>query len=82
MTERLRQVLERLERFAEQLEPPEQDSIADLLQQKLEELADEQRWEELFNDPRSEALLDRLGTEAHKEHVAGRTEEITGDTFV
>lgn len=82
MTERLRQVLEQIEQFAERLEPTEQDTIADLLQQKLEELADEQRWEELFNDPRSEALLDRLGAEAHAEHAAGRTEEITGNTFV
>lgn len=78
MTQRLQQLLEQVQ----QLEPTAQDIIAEKLAQWLEELEAEKRWNELLNDPRSEALLDRLGEEAHEEHVAGLTEEITGDKFV
>ena len=78
MTERLRQMLEQVQ----QLGLAEQESLADKLAVWLEELEAEKRWQELLHDPRSEALLDRLGEEAHAEHVAGLTEEITGDGFV
>lgn len=78
MIDALRQVIAQ----AEHLDPTEQDELAQKIARWLEEIEAEKRWEELLNDPRSEALLDRLGQEAHAEHAAGLTEEITGDKFV
>ena len=71
MIETLQRVLEQIE----QLTPDDQAVIAERLQQVLEELADDQRWRELFADPRSPELLDRLADEALAEDVAGETEE-------
>jgi hypothetical protein len=42
----------------------------------------EDRWTALFADPRSDALLEKLVTEATAEDDAGETEEITGDGFL
>lgn len=47
----------------------------------LEDLEAERRWEELFNDPRSVELLDRLAGEAEAEIEAGRTTELFPDTL-
>lgn len=71
MIEPLQRVLEQVE----QLPPDDQAIIVERLQQVLEELADEQRWRELFADPRSPELLDRLADEALAEDAAGETEE-------
>ena len=74
MTERLRQAFEQ----AEQRSAQEQDVLAAVL---LEELQAEERWNALFADPRSDALLERLVAKARAEDQAGETEEITGSAF-
>jgi hypothetical protein len=74
MIERLKQAFQ----LAEQRPEREQERLADLL---LEEMQAEERWNTLFADPRSDALLERLVAEARSEDEAGETEEITGDTF-
>jgi hypothetical protein len=71
MIEPLQRVFEQVE----QLSPDDQAVIADRLQQVLEELAADQRWRELFADPRSPELLDRLADEAQAEYDAGLTIE-------
>lgn len=68
MIDALRKAIE----LAQQQPEEEQKVIAHLI---LEELQAEQRWQELFNDPRSEALLERLAAEAIAEDEAGETEE-------
>lgn len=42
-----------------------QDMIAQLM---LEELQAEERWDELFADPRSATLLERMAEQARKEY--------------
>lgn len=74
MIERLKQAFQ----LAEQRPEREQELLADLL---LEEMQAEERWNSLFADPRSDALLERLVAEAWSEDEAGETEEIRGDTF-
>ncbi len=71
MIETLQRMLEQVE----QLPPDDQAIIAERLQQVLEELADERRWAELLNHPRSPELLDRLADEALAEDAVGATEE-------
>jgi hypothetical protein len=75
MIERLRQAFA----LAEQRSQEEQAVLADLL---LEEMQATERWDALFADPRSDALLERLVNEALAEDDAGETEEIRGDTFL
>jgi hypothetical protein len=41
----------------------------------MEEIESEQRWDQLFGDPRSDRLLARLAAEAIEEDEAGLTEE-------
>jgi hypothetical protein len=65
--------------LAEQLSENEQQALADLL---IEEIRASQRWSDLFNDPRSEKVLERLVAEAITEDDAGESEEITADTFL
>ena len=62
-----------------QLPENEQQHIIALVRQ---EIASEQRWQMLFNDPRSEAVLEELVNEALAEDAAGESEEITGDSFL
>jgi hypothetical protein len=69
MIDRLKQVFA----LAERLSPQEQELLADVM---LEEMRASARWSELFADPRSEALLDRLVAEALAEDDAGETEEM------
>ena len=57
----------------------EQQRIIALVRQ---EIASEKRWQMLFNDPRSEAVLEELVNEALAEDAAGETEEITGNSFL
>ena len=69
------EILQRVLEQVEQLPPDDQAIIAERLHQVLEELADDQRWRELFADPRSPELLDRLADEAQAEYEAGLTIE-------
>ena len=62
-------LLEEAFKEASQLPQDRQDELA---QRILEGLAD-RRWDELFADPRSEALLDQLADEALADYRAGRT---------
>ena len=55
------------------LSPREQDEIAALI---VTEIQDERRWEELFRDSRSPALLERLAADALAEDDAGQTESL------
>jgi hypothetical protein len=54
----------------------EQDSIAALI---LEELNDDNRWDESF--ARSPDLLAKLAAEAMAEHRAGKTQELDPETL-
>jgi hypothetical protein len=54
----------------------EQDSIAALI---LEELEDDNRWDESF--ARSPDLLAKLAAEAMAEHHAGKTQELDPETL-
>jgi hypothetical protein len=62
-----------------QLPEDEQQHIVEVIRQ---EITSEKRWQTLFNDPRSERLLERLVAEALAEDAAGETEEIIGDSFL
>ncbi|PSM48882.1 hypothetical protein C7Y66_12395 [Chroococcidiopsis sp. CCALA 051] len=72
MTERLEQAIARLKT----LPTDEQDAIATLI---LEELEEEQRWDESF--ARSPNLLAKLAAEAMTEYRAGRTQELDPETL-
>lgn len=70
---------ERLERAIAQLKTlptDKQDAIATLI---LEELEEEQRWDDSF--ARSPDLLAKLATEAMAEHRAGKTQELDPETL-
>lgn len=72
MTERLEQAIARLKT----LPTDKQDAIAALI---LEELEDDQRWDEAF--ARSPDLLTELAAEALAEHRAGKTQELDPETL-
>jgi len=72
MTELLEQALAKLETLPHQ----EQDAIAAMI---LEELEDERRWDESF--ARSSNLLAKLAAEAMAEHRAGKTQELDPETL-
>ena len=72
MTELLEQAIARLKT----LPTDKQDAIATLI---LEELEDEQRWDESFD--RSPDLLAKLATEAMAEYRAGKTQELDPETL-
>jgi hypothetical protein len=72
MTEQLDQVIARLKA----LPTDKQDAIATLI---LEELEDDQRWDELF--ARSPDLLAKLAAEAMTEYRAGKTQELDPETL-
>ncbi len=61
---------------AEQLPEEQQDAIASLI---LEEIEDEARWDEAFS--RSLDVLERLAAEADEEDRAGLTEELDPDSL-
>ncbi len=62
-----------------QLPEDEQRYIVEIIRQGI---ASERRWQALFQDPRSERLLEKLVTEALAEDAAGETEEIRGENFL
>lgn len=72
MTELLEQVIARLKT----LPTDKQDAIATLI---LEELEDDQRWDESF--ARSPNLLAKLAAEAMAEYRAGKTQELDPDSL-
>jgi hypothetical protein len=72
MTERLEQAIARLKT----LPIDKQDAIATLI---LEELEDDQRWDESF--ARSPDLLANLAAEAMAEYRAGKTQELDPETL-
>lgn len=72
MTERLEQAIAQLKT----LPTDKQDAIATLI---LEELEEEQRWDESF--ARSPDLLAKLAAEAMAEHRAGKTQELDPETL-
>jgi hypothetical protein len=67
------EALKRAIELAQQLPEEEQQVLAHLM---LEEMQAEARWEDLFNDPRSEVLLERMAAEAHQEYAAGLTRDL------
>jgi hypothetical protein len=72
MTERLEQAIARLKT----LPTDKQDAIATLI---LEELEEEQRWDESF--ARSPDLLAKLAAQAMAEYRAGETQELDPETL-
>jgi hypothetical protein len=72
MTERLERAIARLKT----LPTDKQDAIATLI---LEELEDDQRWDESF--ARSPDLLAKLAAEAMAEYRAGKTQELDPETL-
>ncbi|CBN56597.1 MULTISPECIES: hypothetical protein [Kamptonema] len=72
MTEFLERAIARLK----SLSSNEQDAIATII---LEELEDDRRWEESF--ARSPNLLAKLAAEAMAEHRAGQTQDLDPETL-
>ena len=72
MTEMLEKAIAR----ARQLPEDQQDTIAALI---LEEIEDEARWDDAFE--RSHGVLERLTTEAEEEDRKGLTEELDPDAL-
>ncbi len=70
------QLLERAYAQVRQLTEPDQDAIAALI---LEELEDEERWHRSF--AQSPAALVRLAEEALAEHRAGLTQPLDPETL-
>ena len=69
MTELLQQAFDK----AAELPEDRQDTFARFL---LAELESERRWDELFNRPESDQLLERLAAEALEAHRAGLTKPL------
>ena len=72
MTRLLEQAFER----ASELPEEEQDQFARFL---MSELDSERRWAELFSQPESEELLERLSDRALSEHQSGLTRPLDLD---
>ena len=62
-----------------QLPEEEQRHIVEIIRKQI---ASEKRWQDLFDDPRSEQVLADLVAEALAEDAAGETEEIRGESFL
>lgn len=69
MTEALQRAIE----AARQQPDDVQDTIAQLI---LEELYAEDRWDELFANPKSATLLEQMAEQARKELKAGLTHDL------
>ena len=72
----MNQLLQEAFERASELSEEEQDRFARFL---LAELESERQWAELFANPESEDLLERLADEALSEHRAGRTGPLSLD---
>ena len=69
-----------IERVQPALSVEEQEALATVWQEALEEL-EEQEWDALLKKPGSTAFLKQLVEEGKKEHAAGQTHEIRGTRF-
>ena len=65
-------MLEKAISEVQQLSETDQDAIAQLI---LEELEDERRWDAAFAHPKSPALLEKMLAEAEAEDEAGLTQD-------
>ena len=65
-------LLERAINEVKKLTDDQQDALAQLILENL----DEQRWDELFSRPESETLLEKLANEALAEYHVGKTQNI------
>ncbi len=74
MVTRLQEAFEEVSK----LPPGDQERWAEWL---LEELRSEQKWDELFARPESEALLEKMADEAEEEIRAGRVADLTEADF-
>ncbi len=72
MTELLERAIARLQTLPDS----EQDAIASII---LEELEDERHWDELFS--RSSDVLSKLAATAMTEYRAGKTQELNPETL-
>jgi len=72
MTELLKRVVSQVEL----LPAADQDAIAALIAEELEE----REWDELISRPESQRFLERLAAEAREEDAAGETIEV-GDSW-
>jgi len=52
-----------------------QDMLVKQILKTIEEMEADEKWDALFNDPRSPKLLEKLVNEAHEEYLAGKTKE-------
>lgn len=69
MVDRLRHAVDLVVQEAERLSEEEQATLA----AQLEAIANDLRWEELFDDPERGAALDSLADEALAEFQSGKT---------
>jgi len=60
---------------AEKLSLKNQDMLAKQILKTIEEMEADEKWDALFEDPRSPKLLEKLVNEAHEEYLAGKTKE-------
>ncbi len=74
MVERLRAVIAQ----AEQLSQEEQEALATLWEEALEE----REWLSIVSKPTVRSALQRMAEQARKGEAEGETEEIVGDTFI
>ena len=52
-----------------------QDMLVKQILKTIEEMEADEKWDALFEDPRSPKLLEKLVNEAHEEYLAGTTKE-------
>ncbi len=52
-----------------------QDMLVKQILKTIEEMEADEKWDALFEDPRSPKLLEKLVNEAHEEYLAGKTKE-------
>ncbi len=77
MTEALQQIMEEVER----LDPTMQEAFVARAREILAELEEEREWAALVNKPESQRALKKLIDEGRRDHAAGLTEEITGESL-
>jgi len=70
------ELLQRVVSEVELLDPEQQDAIAELIQQELEE----REWDALVSSPASQAVLARMAADALRDDAAGETRE-SGDSW-
>jgi hypothetical protein len=75
MTEALKEVVEQIQHLAEQLNPAEQKTFAQVLLERLKEFEEEREWDALVSTPQSQAFLEKLSAEIDRKIAAGEFEE-------